>query len=166
MVDAAIRSFEERFLIESVSHDPTLNRFYEIQGTSHSFHPVWIAEARTLGHKKHYRDLAKLNCVIQGSNYVNKVCSHCDQIYIDQLDHYFHHCCKYSPHREAFWTTVINSCSVQLSAYLYNLPEESITGVILGKMPCVYASNEVSMLLEIGAKIWQAVAHEPELNFF
>jgi hypothetical protein len=166
VVDAAILGVEKRFLLESVSQDPTLTRFYEIQGNCHSFHPVWVAEARTSGHKKHYRDLAKLNCVKQGK-YLNKLCSYCSKMYFDQLDHYFHHCSKYSPHREAFWTTVINSCSVQLSGYLYNLPDESITAIILGKRPCVYALNEeVSMLLEIGAKIWQAVAHESELRFF
>jgi hypothetical protein len=117
VVDAAILGVEKRFLLESVSQDPTLTRFYEIQGNCHSFHPVWVAEARTSGHKKHYRDLAKLNCVKQGK-YLNKLCSYCSKMYFDQLDHYFHHCSKYSPYREAFGPLLL-TCVVFNSAVIY-----------------------------------------------
>jgi hypothetical protein len=62
---------------------------------------------------------------------------------------------------------VINSFSVQLSSYLYNLNEREITAIILGKKPSLDATvDDFPALLGLGAEIWQILAYEKELRFY
>ena len=129
-------------------------------------HPAWLAESYTKGHSKHFRDIAKLNCVPSG-NIAHKQCIYCNIDFVDQLDHFFHQCTKYSATREVYWSTIINSCSTELSAYVYNLPDEDISAVILGKRPCFRAAdNDMSVLFEIGARVWQVLAYDSNLRFY
>jgi hypothetical protein len=165
IVKQAFVNYEQQMLIMS-QEDHSLQRFRDVVGYKLHLHPVWLAESRLYGHRKHLRDLAKLNCVPYGNNAV-KTCPYCNNQVNDQLDHYFHSCPKYVDTRELYWSLVINMCSVQLSTYLYNLPDEELSAVILGKRPAVPLSDvEVHELLEIGAKSWQLLAHDPELKFY
>jgi hypothetical protein len=167
LIDVAIKEFGKQLITASLLQDPTLNWFYDIYGTDPHIHPVWVAESRAVGHKKHFRDLAKLNCVKRG-NEIERECPYCHIVYLDQVNHFFHSCSKYLATRETYWTTVINACDFSLSAHLYNLTDEEITAVILGKRPCVSSiqDKQINTLLEIGAKVWQLVAYDPELMFY
>jgi len=165
IVKQAFVNYEQQMLIMS-QKDHSLQRFRDVFGYKLHLYPVWRAERRLYGHRKHLRDLAKLNCVPYGNNAV-KTCPYCNNQVNDQLDHYFHSCPKYVDTRELYWSLVMNMCSVQLSTYLYNLPDEELSAVILGKRPAVPLSDvEVHELLEIGAKSWQLLAHDPELKFY
>ena len=124
------------------------------------------SESQLNGHRKHFRDLAKLNCVPGGNNAI-KTCPYCANQIDDQLDHYFHSCKKYVATRELYWSLVINLCSVELSTYIYNLPDGDISAIILGKRPDVSLSDaEALELLQIGAKSWQLLAHERKIKCY
>ena len=128
-------------------------------------HPAWVAEARTQGNRKHFRDMARLNCILCKRK--RETCCYCNRELSDQLDHFFHWCDKYTATRELYWSSVINVCSVELSSYLFNLPDEIMSGVILGQTPNVNVSREnLFTLFEIGANIWQILAYEKELRFY
>ena len=155
----------ERCAASTVTQDPSLCRFVTVYGVEPHVHPVWVAEQRTKGHRKHFRDLAKLNCV----PFVNRIelCAYCNKIVGDQLDHFFHSCGKYTVTREYFWTIVVNSCSTVLGAYLHNFPDEAMSAVILGKRPAINITDrEAFCLLEICAKCWQLLAYDKNLKFY
>ena len=130
------------------------------------FHPVWVAEHKTKGHRKHFRDLAKLSCVVTCTG-VETVCTYCDKLYSDQLDHFFHECDKYAATRELFWLLLVNICCVELSTYLYNLPQEELSGIILGRSPNIQVSQrEILNVLEICAKCWQLLSYDKDLRLY
>ncbi len=62
------------------------------------------------------------------------------------------------------WLTVVNHFDVSTTTYLYNLPQDDLTEISLGKHPdATMADDQWQLLLEIDARIWQTLAHEPEL---
>ena len=134
IVNQAIFKYEAMTFQATVAQNNRLSRFSDIYGTLCHVHPIWVAETLTTGHRKHFRDLAKLNCVLYGSAGI-PACVYCNKPFDDQLEHYMHHCIKYESTRELYWSVVINSFSVYLSRYLHNLSERDLTSVILGKTP-------------------------------
>ena len=145
---------------------PELSRFSETFNLQCRFHPVWIAEHKAKCHRKHFRDLAKLNCVVVIKNAV-KQCSYCEEFYDDQMNHFIHKCIKYKDTRELYWTLVVNTCRVAISAHSYNLPDDEQTCVILGKRPDIDLScQEAFDLLQIAARTWQLLAYDKELRFY
>jgi hypothetical protein len=166
LVNAKVYLAQTAAYDSKIAQKPELSRFASICGNGPHVHPLWVAEQICKGHRKHFRDLAKLNCVPYGSASV-QTCIYCDQSVDDQLDHYIHHCIKYESTRELYWAVVINSFSVQLSSYLYNLNEREITAIILGKKPSLDATvDDFPALLGLGAEIWQILAYEKELRFY
>ncbi len=70
-------------------------------------------------------------------------------------------------HQGAVRSTVVNNFDVKTSKYLYNLSEDYLTEIILGEHPdAKMADDQWQLLLEIGARTWQIVAHEPELAYY
>ena len=129
-------------------------------------HPLWLAGRVTIGHRKHFRHIIKLNCVPCHSRSVI-VCLYCNYEGTDQLVHYFHHCSKYKNTRELFWTTVVNMFHVNVSTHLFNLCESEQTEIFLGKRPSIFIDEgELYKLREICARVWQILAQEPELRFY
>jgi hypothetical protein len=139
----------------------SLSRFGNVYGNVLTFHPVWLAERSSTGQGKCYRDLAKLNCVLGASP------RDCNKTYDDQLIHYRQSCEKYTATRELYWSLVLNTCSIELSAHLYNLPDDELAAVVLGKRPELpIPDDEASNLLFLGAKSWQLLAHDKELKCY
>jgi hypothetical protein len=157
--------FEENKL-QFKLRDHKLKRFSQVYGLSLNVHPIWYIEHNTKGHRRHFKDLAKLNGVLYGMNQ-NKACAYCNRPFCDHLDHYIHSCDKYRETREYFWTLIVNVCSVQLSSYLHNLTDYEQTCVILGQKPSlVITGNEHCHFQTICAKVWQRLAYERELPFY
>jgi hypothetical protein len=164
-VDSSVKLVEERKLIFMLN-DNTLRRFAQVYGVSLRFHPIWLMEHRAEGHRRHLRHLVKLNCVLCDRN-LAKNCKYCGRAFLDHIDHYFHSCTKYQEKREYFWFLVINTCSVELSAHLYNLSDRDMSCVILGQQPAISVSeNELTHLFTICAKTWQLLAYEKELKYY
>ena len=129
-------------------------------------HPIWLLKHNTSGHRQHLRDFAKLQAVFYNSN-DDKICIYCDKIFLDHLDHYFHECNKYTGTREHFWTLVINICTVELSSYLYNLPDSDLSCVMLGQKPnCSTTESECLNFLVLCSRTWQILTRERELKFY
>ncbi len=103
-----------------------------------------------------------ISCVLQGMVGSNPCC-YCAKRDGDQLDHYIHSCTKYVGTRELYGTIVVNNFDVSTSTYLYNLPQDDLTEIILGKhLDAKMAEEQWQFLLEIGARSWQILAYEPE----
>ena len=166
IVAEAVEAHETLKVTTLLTFDPELRRFSRVYGEILRVHPAWVAENKTRGHRKHFRDLAKLNCVPTAKR-IPVDCVYCNTRIDDQLDHYFHHCKKYVATREHYWGLVINSFSVVLSTFLYNLPDMEMTAVILGrKLNVDILDEDALLLLDIGAKIWQVLAHEKCLLWY
>jgi hypothetical protein len=165
IVALSVKSLEERNIIVNFNH-PKLKRFAQIYSTSLHVHPIWCLEHKTQGRRQYLLDFAKLNgglCDFEGS----KICIYCDKHFCDYLNHYIHSCTKYDSTREFFWCLVLNEFSVSFSSYLYNLMDEEITEVILGRTPDTLLSNEEhSAFLKMSAKTWQILSYERELPFY
>ncbi len=85
------------------------------------------------------------------------------------MDHFINSCNKYTGTRELYWWIIVNILlwlSVNISVYLYNLPENELTEVILGRRPDLEISDDQwQALLATCAKCWQMLCYEPTLNF-
>ena len=129
-------------------------------------HPLWLAERVTIEHQKHFQDMIKLNCVPFHSRSVI-VCIYCNGEVTIRLVHYFHDCSKYKNTRELFWTTVVNMIHVNVSTHVFNLCESEKTEICLGKRPYIFIDERgLYKLSEICARVWQILAHGPELWFY
>ena len=93
-------------------------------------------------------------------------CIYCNKMYRDQLNHFLQSCEKYEPTREYYWSLVLNTCSVELSAFLYNLPDDEFAAILLGKRPDIASDDEIFHLFCIGARSWQLLAHDKTLKFY
>ncbi len=61
----------------------------------------------------------------------------------------------------------IPSNAVHVSTHLFNFCESEQTDIFLGKRPSIFIDEgELYKLKEICARIWQILAHEPELRFY
>ena len=162
-INLAMSRHEAALFDAALIKNNRLFRFSDIYNAPCHVHPIWVAENLASGHRKHFRDLAKLNCILYGNAGI-QACVYCNRSFDDQLDH----CCvKYESTRELFWSLVINVFSVYMSSYLYNLSDSDMTSVILGKTPnFVPPMDDPNMLLEISAKTWQILAYERELRFY
>ena len=59
----------DEVVVEQRAHDflaLSLSHAYRVACCNPSFHPLWIAEHNTKGHTRHFRDMVKLCCVVQG----------------------------------------------------------------------------------------------------
>ncbi len=59
----------DEMVMEQRAHDfvtLSLSRAYRVACCNHDFHPLWIAEHNTKGHTRHFQDMVKLNCVVEG----------------------------------------------------------------------------------------------------
>ncbi len=74
-------------------------------------HPLWLRETEISGHKRLFRDLAKLNGVL--SIFVAP-CIYCGKQVGDKLIHYITACSKYDGIREYFWTLIVSVFSVSI----------------------------------------------------
>jgi hypothetical protein len=165
IVQSQMKLHEENQLNVS-SQDYKFNRYFLSHGLSVNVHPIWLLEHKAKGHRKHIRDLAKLNGVLCNRG-ADKACVYCQKSFNDHIDHYFHSCNKYAATRELFWCLIVNTCNIELGAYLYNLPDPSLSCVILGQKPDVPITNiEAAHLLTLCATTWQILAHERELPFY
>jgi hypothetical protein len=165
IVNVVIREYDDQ-RVSFILQNESLSRFGNVYGNVLTFHPVWLAERSSTGQGKCYRDLAKLNCVLGASPRESR-CVYCNKTYDDQLIHYLQSCEKYTATRELYWSLVLNTCSIELSAHLYNLPDDELAAVVLGKRPELpIPDDEASNLLFLGAKSWQLLAHEKELKFY
>lgn len=166
MIKTAVKVQEETKLTECYQ-SAKFKRFGQVYGTSLHVHPAWSMEHHTKGFREHFKALAKLNGVVCGSSGQNK-CIYCGKSYWDILDHFIHSCVKYNDTREYFWSLVVNACSDELSAHIYNLPDSDITAVILGqKIQNVnIGDDEADLLLELSARTWQILSKEKELTFY
>lgn len=162
LVDKSVSDFEEKRVNEAFL-DTSLERFHNVYGDQLQFHVVWRME-KTLK-QPCFRDLAKLNCVIVDIS--EQICCYCEQSYTDQIVHYVQYCSKYTETRELYWSLVVNTCSVQLSSYLYNLEDERLVEILLGKsLDLAIPTLDADHLLTLGAKTWQILSREPQLHFY
>jgi hypothetical protein len=165
IIHSAIKCFEEGTLRLSLE-DPKLKRFAQVYGTSLKVHPMWLMEHNTKGYRSHFRDFIKLNGVVC-DNGMDRECIYCSKIYNNQLDHYFNYCNKYQDSREYFWFLILNTCNINLGAFLHNLPESDLTCAILGQRPQFILNDvEYTHFLTICAKIWHVLARERELCYY
>ncbi len=128
-------------------------------------HPLWLRENEISGHKRHFRDLAKLNGVLL--KFSGAPCIYCGKQVGNKLIHYITACSKYDGTREYFWTLIVNGFSVSISAYLHNASDEILTAIILGRScRCagIDTTNEEALLLDICAKVWQILPYEVNLK--
>ena len=96
--------------------------------------------------RSYYKSVSTIaTCVVQGRS-SKEPCSYCGRNFSDQL-HFIHSCNKYAGTRELYWSIIVNIFDVNISTYLYNLPENELTEVILGRRPD----------LEISDDQWQAL---------
>ena len=86
LVESAVREQEDQ-RVNLVLKDYSLTRFRNVYGCNLNFHSVWLAENSTNGHRKHLRDLAKLNCVLSIYD-TETICVYCNKSYQDQLIHF------------------------------------------------------------------------------
>jgi hypothetical protein len=131
IINNAIKTTEGRRLLTRFQ-DPKLQKFQAIYGQSLHVHPIWKLEHTTRGNHMSYKGLAKLNCVVSDHN-VRKLCTYCDKCFVDHLEHYINSCCKYEGTRELFWCVMLNTFSVEVSAYLHNLSDSDLACIMLGK---------------------------------
>lgn len=166
IIHSAIKLHEERKLSVSLTN-PRLKRFAYVYGVSLNVHPMWLMEHNAKGYRQHFRNFIKLNGVLCDVN-TQQDCLYCNKIFEDHLDHYFHSCDKYQDSREYFWSLVMNTCSVEFSVYLYNLPDPEMTCIILGRRPndITFNDNEYFHFLTLCSKIWHVLAYEPELTYY
>ena len=160
-----VRSFEENKL-QVEFRDHKLKRFSQVYGSSLIVHPIWSLEHKAKGHRWHVKDFAKLNGVLCDANQ-DKECVYCNRPFSDHLDHYFHSCEKYQGTREYFWSLIINTCTVQFSAYAYNLSDDDLTCIMLGQKPSLdITESEAIHWLTICAKVWQILTYERDLPYY
>ena len=140
IVNVVIREYDDQ-RVSFILQNESLSRFGNVYGNVLTFHPVWLAERSSTDQGKCYRDLAKLNCVLGASPRESRC--------------------------ELYWSLVLNTCSIELSAHLYNLPDDELAAVVLGKRPELpIPDDEASNLLFLGATSWQLLAHDKELKFY
>ncbi len=75
-------------------------------------------------------------------------------------------CNKYIGSRELYWSIIVNIFDVNISAYLYNLPVNELTGVILGRRPDLDISNDQWQALVATCAKWWQILYEPMINFY
>ena len=127
----------DEVVMEQRAHDfftLSLSRAYRVACCNPAFHPLWIMEHDTKDHARHFRDMVKLNCVVEGRS-SKEPCSYCGRNFSHQLDHFMHSCNKHAGTRELYWSAIVNIFDVNISAYLYNLHVNELTEVILGRRP-------------------------------
>ena len=165
IIQSAVKQYDNIKLAVGFQN-PKLRRYAQVYDNSLKAHPIWLLEHTSQGHRRHFRDYAKLNGVLCDDN-GSKPCIYCGGLFVDHLDHYFHTCEKYKDTRECFWALIINTCNVRLSAHLYNLSESDLSCVMLGKQPHVDQNEqEFSHVLTIFSKLWQILTYERELPYF
>ena len=83
LVNTAVCSFEDK-RVNAILQEQSLSRFKNVYGCNLHFHPVWVAENSTSSHRKYFRDLAKLNCLLCSDGKESQ-CLYCNKVYSDQL---------------------------------------------------------------------------------
>ena len=126
-----VTNFETTKFVNETEHDPDFKRFNKIHPDPLKPSPVWqVARDRPHMRNKCYT-VSKL--IAYPSKSEDQIlCEYCGIIFQDSLVHYVNNCCAFGEERDKFWDILSNTCSIELSAGLYNLDDDSMTNVLLG----------------------------------